>query len=178
MIFFLETVQTFRDYLFMNFSSLQFISVTQSYPTLCNCTDCSMPGIPVHHQHLELAQTHVDQVSDAVQQSHSLSTLSPPIFNLSKPQDLFWWVSTSHQVAKVLELQLQQQSFQRMFRTVFNLELLVWMPYSPQHHSSKASILRFSAFFMVQHSHPYMTTGKTIALTRRTFCQQSNVSSF
>ena len=89
MIFFLETVQTFRDYLFMNFSSLQFISVTQSYPTLCNCMDCSMPGIPVHHQHLELAQTHVDQVSDAIQQSHSLSALSPPIFNLSKLQDLF-----------------------------------------------------------------------------------------
>ena len=58
-IFFLEIVQTLRDYLFMNFSSDQFISVTQSYLTLCNCMDCSMPGIPVHHQHPELAQNPV-----------------------------------------------------------------------------------------------------------------------
>ena len=70
-----------------------------------------MPGIPVHHQHLELAQTHVHQVGDAIQQSHSLSTLSSPAFNLSKPRGLFQWVSTLHQVAKVLELQLQHQSF-------------------------------------------------------------------
>ena len=85
----------------------QFSSVTQSCLTLCHPVDCIMPGLPVHHQLLELAQTHVLRVSDAIQPSHSLSSLSPPAFNLPWHQGLFQWVSSSHQVAKVLELQLQ-----------------------------------------------------------------------
>ena len=94
-------------------------SIAQSCPTLCNPMDCSTPGFPVHRQLLELAQTHVHQVSDAIQPSHPLSFPSPPAFNLSQHQGLFQWVSSSHQVAKVWELQLQHQSFQWIFRTDF-----------------------------------------------------------
>jgi len=93
-------------------------SVAQSCPTLCDATDCSTPGLPVHRQLPELTQTHVHWVGDAIQPSHPLSSPSPPAFNLSQHQGLFQWVSSSHQVAKVLELQLQYQSFQRIFRTV------------------------------------------------------------
>ena len=96
----------------------QFRLVTWSCPTLCDPMDWSMPGFPVHHQLLELAQTHVHQVSDAIQPSHPLSPPSPA-FNLSQHQSLFQWVGSSHQVAKVLELQLQHQSFQWIFRTDF-----------------------------------------------------------
>ena len=86
---------------------------------LCNPMDSSMPGFPVHHQPLELAQSHVHRVSDAIQPSHPLSSASPPAFNLSQHHGLFQWVSSLHQVAKVLELQLQHQPFQRTFRTDF-----------------------------------------------------------
>ena len=88
-----------------------FSSVSQSCPTLCDPMDCSTPGIPVHHQLPEFTQTHVHQVSDAIQPSHPLSSPSPPAFSLSHHQGLFQWVSCSHQVAKVLEFQLQDQSF-------------------------------------------------------------------
>ena len=74
--------------------------------------DCSTPGFPVHHQILEFAQTHVHWISDDIQPSHPLSSLSLPAFNLSQHQGLFEWVSSSHQVAIVLELQLQHQPFQ------------------------------------------------------------------
>ena len=94
------------------FSSVQFSSVAQSCPTLCDPVDCSMPGLPVHHHLLEFTQTHVHRVSDAIQPSHPLSSPSPPALNLSQHQSLFKWVSSSHQVAKALELQLQHQSFQ------------------------------------------------------------------
>ena len=90
----------------------QFSLVIQSCPTLCNPMDCSTPGFPVHHQLLELTQTHVHPVGDAIQPSHPLSSPSPPAFNLSQHQGLFQGVSSSHQVAKVLELHLQHQSFQ------------------------------------------------------------------
>ena len=89
---------------------LQFSSVAQSYPTLCDPMDCSMPDFPVFHHVLEFAQTHVHWVSDAIQPSHLLSLPSPPALNLSQHQDLFQWVGSSHQVAKVLEFQLQHPS--------------------------------------------------------------------
>ena len=82
--------------------SVQFSSVTPSCPTLCDLMDCSMPGFPV--QLPELAQTHVHRVGDAIQPFHPLSSTSPPTFNLSQHQDLFQRVSSSYQVAKVLEL--------------------------------------------------------------------------
>ena len=84
--------------------------------TFCRCMRCSMPGLPVHHQVLELLQTHVHRVGDAIQPAHPLSSPSPPAFNLSQHQGLSSWVSFSHQVAKVLKL--QHQSFQWTFRTV------------------------------------------------------------
>ena len=87
--------------------SVQYSLVAQSCPTLCNPMDCSTPGLPVHHQLPEFTQTHVHWVSDATQPSHPLSTPSPPALNLSQHQGLFHWVSSSHQVAKVLEFQLQ-----------------------------------------------------------------------
>ena len=85
---------------------LQFSSVTQSCPTLCDPMNCSMPGLPVHHQLPEFTQTHVHQVGDAIQPSHPLLSPSPPAPNPSQHQSLFQWVNSSHQVAKVLEFQL------------------------------------------------------------------------
>ena len=99
------------------FSSVQFSSVTQSCLTLCDPLNRSKPGLPVHHQLLEFTQTHVHRVSDAIQPSHPLSSPSPPAPNHSQHQGLFKWVSSSHQVAKVLEFQLQHQSFQWTPRT-------------------------------------------------------------
>ena len=90
----------------------QLSSVPQLCLTLCNPMDCSMLGFPVLHQLTELAQTHVHQVGHAIQPSHPLSAPSLPTFNLSQHQGLFKQVSFSHQVAKVLEFQLQLQSFQ------------------------------------------------------------------
>ena len=102
---------------------IQYSSVTQSCPTLCNPMDSSIPGFPVHHQLLELAQIHVHQVSDAIQPSHPLSSPSPPGSNLSQHQGIFQWVSSLHQVAKVLEFQLQHQSFQLNIQDWFSLGL-------------------------------------------------------
>ena len=99
--------------------SIFFCSVAQSYPTLWDPIDCSMPSFPVHCQLLDFTQTHVHWVDDAIQQSHPLSSPSLPAFNLSQHQGLFKWVSSSHQVAKVLEFQLQHQSFQWIFRIDF-----------------------------------------------------------
>ena len=98
-------------------SLVQFSSVTQSCPTLCNPMNHSTPGLPVHHQFLESTQTHVHWVGDAIQPSHPLSSPSPPALNLSQHQGLFKWVSSSHQVATGLEFQLQHQSFQWTPRT-------------------------------------------------------------
>ena len=146
-------------------SEFQFSSAAQLCPTLCNSMNCNTPVFPVHHQLPALTQIHVHRVSDATQQSHPPS---PLIFNLSQHQGLFKWVSSLHQVAKVLEFQLQHHSFQWIFRTDFLLDRLVGSPcslwdsqeFSPTPHSSKASILWRSAFFTIQLSHPYMTTGK------------------
>ena len=111
-----------------------FIVVVQSlsWVRLCFPMDCSTPGFPVHHQLPELAQTHVHRVGDAIKPSHPLSSPSPPAFSLSQHQSLFQWVSSSHQVAKILELQLQHQSFQWIFRTHFFSDLLVRWSCSPR----------------------------------------------
>ena len=137
---------------------------------------CSTPGLPVHHQLPEFTQTHVHWVGDAIQPSHPLLSPSPPAPNPSQQQGLFQWISYSQQVAKVLEFQLQHQSFQEHpGLTSFRMDWLDLLAVQGtlksllQHHSSKASILQCSAFFTIQLSHPYMTPGKTIALTRWTF---------
>ena len=97
--------------------SVQSSSVVQSCLTLCDPMNHRTPGLPVHHQLLEFTQTHVHRVGDAIQPSHPLSSPSPPALNLSQHQGLFRWVSSLHQVAKVLEFQLQHQSFQWIPRT-------------------------------------------------------------
>ena len=94
---------------------VQFSSVAQSCPTLCNPMNCSTPGLPVHDQLPESTQTHVYWVSDAIQPFHPLSSPSAPALNPSQHQGLFKWVSSSYQVAKVLEFQLQHQTFQWIF---------------------------------------------------------------
>ena len=143
---------------------------------LCDPMDCSTPGLLVHHQLLEFTQTHDHHVGGAIQPSHPLSSPSPPTFNLSQHQGLFQWVSSSRHVAKVLEFQSQYQSFQWIFRLIsFRMDWLDLLAVQGtlksllQHHNLETSILWQSAFFIVQLSHPYMTPGKTIALTRQTF---------
>ena len=99
------------------YRKLQFSSVSLSCPTLCNPMNCSMPGLPVHHQLPESTQTHVPWVGDAIQPSYPLSSPSLPALNLSQHQGLLQWVSSPHQVTKILEFQLQDQSFQWTPRT-------------------------------------------------------------
>ena len=137
--------------------------------------DCSTPGFPIHHQLLELAQTYVHRVSDAIQPSHPLSSPSPPVFNLSQHQSLFQWVSSSHKVAKVLGaspstsilpinidwfplgltylISLMSKGLSRIFP-------------APQFKSISSWVL---CLLYGPISHPYMTTRKTIALTRQIF---------
>ena len=160
----------------LKITTYSFSSVAQLCPTLCNPMDRSTPGLSAHHQLPELAQTHVHWISDAIHLSDPLLSPSPPALNLSQHQGLFKWVSSLHQVTKVLEFQLQHQSFQDWYSGLISfgidgLDLLAvqgTLKSLLQHHSSKASVLQCSAFFMVQ-LHWYITTGKTIALTRQTF---------
>ena len=146
--------------MFLLLINIQFSSIAQSHLTLCDPTDGSTPGLPVHHQLLEFTHTHVHRVRGAIQPSHPLSSPSPTI-NLSQHQDLFKWVS-SHQVAKVLEFQLQHQSFKWKFRLIsFTKDWLDLLAVQGtlkslfQHHNLKASLLQCSAFFMAQLSHSY-----------------------
>ena len=113
---FLKSVSALQISSFVSFP-FQFSSVTQLCLTPWNPTNCSMPGLPVHYQFPEFTQTHVHWVSDAIQPSHPLLSPSPPAPNLSWHQGLFKWVSSLHQVGKVLEFQLQHQSFQWTPRT-------------------------------------------------------------
>ena len=114
------------------FAFYQFTSVAQSCSTLCNLMNCSTPGLPVHHQHPGFTQTHVHWVGDAMQPSHPLSSPPTPSFNLSQHHGLFQWVISSHQVAKVLEFQLQHQSLQWTPRTDLLWDGLVGSPCSPR----------------------------------------------
>ena len=155
---------------------VQFSSVAQSCPTLCLPMNCSTPGLPVHHQLLEFTQTHVHWVSDTIQPSHPLSSPSPPAPNPSQHQSLsnestlrmrwpkYWSfrfsIIPSKEIPGLISFRMDWLDLLAVQGTLRSLL---------QQHSSKASILRRSAFFTVQLSHPYMTTGKTIALTRWTF---------
>ena len=154
-------------------SESQFSSVAQSCPTLCNPMNCSTLGLPVHHQLPELAQTHVHRVGDAIQPSHPLSSPSPPAFNLSQHPGLFqfrirrpkYWsfsfsINPSNEYSGLISFRMDWLDLLAVQGTLKSLL---------QHHSSKASILQCSAFFIVQVSHLYMTTGETIALTRWNF---------
>ena len=118
----------------------QFSSFTQLCPTLCDPMDRSTPGLPVHHQLPEFTQTHVHWVGDAIQTSHPLSSPSPPALNHPQHQSLFQWVSSSHEVPKVLEFQLQHQSLQWTPRTDLLSDGLVGSPCSPRD-SQEASLI-------------------------------------
>ena len=159
-------------------TSVQFSSVAQSCLTLCNPMNCSTPGLPVHHQHPEFTQTHVHQVGDAIQPSHPLSSPSPlapnpippniKVFSNESTLHMRWpkyWsfscsISPSNEHPGLISFRMDWVDLLAVQGTLKSLL---------QHHSSKASILQCSAFFTVQFSHPYMTIGKTIALTRQTF---------
>ena len=156
--------------------SVQFTSVTQSCPTPYDRMDCSTPGFPVHHQLPQLAQIHVHRVTDAIQQSYPLLSPSPPAFSLPQHWGLYqesvlpirwpkYWtfsfsISPTNNYLGLISFRIDWLDLLAVQGTLKSLF---------QHYSSKASILRGSAFFRVQLSHPYMTTGKTIALTRQTF---------
>ena len=146
---------------------------------LCNSMDCSTTGFPVHHQLPEFVQTHVHWSGDAIQPFHPLSSPFPPAFNLSQHQGLFqsvlcirwpkYWsfsfsISPSNEYSGLISFRMDWLDLLAVQETLQSLL---------QHHGSKASILWHSAFFTVQLSHLYMTTGKTMDL-----CWQSNVSAF
>ena len=139
----------------------QFSSVSQSCPTVCDSMNCSMPGLPVHHQLPEPTQIHVHWVGDAIQPSHPLLSPSPPAPNPSQHQSLFQWVNSSQEVAKVLSFSIVP-SKEHLGLISFRMHWLDLLAVQGtlksllQHHSSKASILWCSAFFTVQLSHPYM----------------------
>ena len=139
--------------------SLSSCSVNQSVQslnhclTLCDPMDCSMPGFPVHHQLLELAQTHVHWVGYATQPFHPLSFPFPPALSLSQHQGRFQWVSSLHQVAKVLEL--QHQSFQWIFRTDFLEDWLVWSTCSPRDLQESSPTPQFKSINSSALSFPY-----------------------
>ena len=154
----------------------KFSSITQSYPALCDPVDRSTTGLPVHQQLPEFTQTHVHWVGDAIQPSHSLSFPSSPALNLSQHQGLFKWVSSSYQWPKYWSFGFNiGPSNEHPGLISFRMDWLDILAVQGtlnsllQHHSSKASILQHSAFFIVQFLHPYMTTGKTKALTGWTF---------
>ena len=138
--------------------------------------DYSTPGFPVHHQFPEFTQTHVHRVGDAIQPSHPLLSPSPPAFNLSQHQGLINESVLPIREGKYWCFSFNISPFNEYsglisFRMDWLLLLVIQGTLKSllQHHSSKASIIQHSAFFIVQISHPYMTTGKTIALTRQTF---------
>ena len=141
--------------------------------------------LPCPSQLLKLAQTHVFWVSDAIQPSHPLPSPSTPAFNLSLHQGLFQWVSSSYQVAKVLELQFQHQSFQWIFRTDFLYDGLVWTPCSPrdsqessptpQFKSIDSSVFSFLYGPVVTSIHDHW---KNHSFDPTDLCWQSNISAF
>ena len=135
--------------------------------------DCSTPGFPVPHHLPELVQIHVHWVGDAIQPSHPLSSPSLAL-NLFQHQGLFQWVGPLHQVAKGLEL--QHQSFQWIFKVDFLYSWLIWSPCSPRDSQESFATPQFESInssalilLYIQLSYPYMTSGKTIACTIRTY---------
>ena len=140
------------------YSAVSQSVVTQSCLTLCDPMNHSTPDLPVHHQLLEFTQTHVHWVGDAIPPFHPLSSPSPPALNLSQHQGLFRWVSSSHQVAKVLELQLQRQSFQWTPGTDLLLDGLVGSPCSPRDSQESSPTPQLKSINSSVLSFPYSPT--------------------
>ena len=162
-----------------SYSQEELVKIEIFLPLLlfsCNPMDCHTPGFPVFYYLPQFAQTHLDWVSYAIQQSHPLWPNSPLTSILSQHQSIFQWVDSLYQVTKVSDLQLWHQSFQRIFRVDFLEDWLVWFPCCSRGSQESFPVPQLksintwsSALFMVQLSYPYMTTGKTIALDRQTF---------
>ena len=153
-----------------------YSSAAQLCVTLLNPTDYSMSGFPVLHYLPQFSQTHVPWISDAIQPSHLLLPSSPLPLSLSQHQGLFQWISCSHQVAKVIGASASASVLPEYWGFIsFKIDWFDLLAVQGtlksllQHHSLKASIIWLSAFFIIQFSHLYMTTEKTIALTRWTF---------
>ena len=169
----------------MAYPSVQFSSVAQSFPTLCDPMNCSTPGLPVHHQLPEFTQTHVHLVNDAIQPSHPRSSPLPPAPSPSQHQGLFQSVNSSHEVAKVLEFQLQHHSLQRNPRADLLQNGLVGSPCSPtdsqesspapQFKSINTLVLSFLHSPTLTSIHDYW---KNHSLDWADLCWQSNVSAF
>ena len=152
------------------FLFIRISSVTQLCPTLCDPLDCSTPGFPVHHQFPEFTQTHAHWVGDAIQPSHPLLSPSAPpsifpsirvfsnelVLHIRWPNYWSFRISPSKEYSELISFRTEWFDLLAVQGTLKSLL---------QHHSSKASTLWCSAFFTVQLSHPYMTTGKIIALT-------------
>ena len=163
----------------------KFSSVAQSCLTLCDPMNRSMPSLPVHHKLPEFTQTHAHWVSDAIQPSHPLSSPFHPAPNPSQHQGLFQWVNSLHEVAKVLESQLQRQSFQWTPRTYLLQDGLVWSPCSPRDSQESSPTPQFksinSLLLSFLHS-PTLTSipdqWKNHSLDQTDLCWQSNVSAF
>ena len=157
------------------FACLQFSSVTQLCLTLFDSMNRNTPGLPVHYQLSESTQTHVHRVCDAIQPSHHLSSHSPPALNFFQHQGLFKWVSSLQRWPNYWSFSFNNSPSNEHPGLIFRMDWLDLLAVQRtlksllQQHSSKASVLLCSAFFIVQLSHPYMTTCKTIALLRRTF---------
>ena len=145
------------QWLIFQFSSVQFSSVAQSCPTFCDPMNCSTPGLPVHLQLPEFTQTHVHRVGDAIQPSHPLSSPSPHAFNLSQHQRLFQWVSSLHQVARILEFQLQHESF-LWIQIDFLQDWLVWSPCSARDSQESCPTPQFKSINSSVHSFLYNPT--------------------
>ena len=163
---------------------VQFSSVAQSCSTLCDPVNQNTPGIPVHHQLLEFTQTHVHWVGDAIQPSQPLLSPSPPAFSLSQDQGLFQWVRSSHQVAKVLEFQLQRRSFQWTPMTDLLSDGLVGSPGCPRDSQESSPTPQFKYINFLALSFLYSPTLTSIydywknhSLDETLFCQQRSVSS-
>ena len=139
--------------------------------------DCSTPGFHVHHQLLEPTQIHVHWVGDAIQPSHPLLSLSPPAFNISQDQGLFKWVSSSHQVAKVLEFQLQHQSFQWIFRTDLLWDALVGSPCSPRDSQESSQTPQFKSIHSSALSFLYAAAAANLLQSCLTLCDPIDGSS-
>ena len=155
-------------------------SVTHSCPTVCDPMDYSTPGLPVRHQLSEFAQTHVHWVGDATQPSHPLSCPSPPTLNLSQHRSLLQGVRWPNYWSLSFSIRPSSEYSGLISFRMDWLDLLAFqgtLKHCLQHHSSKASVLWCSAFFVIQPSHLYMTTGKNVT-DDTDLCWQNNVSIF
>ena len=164
---------------------ITFSQFSRSVVSLCDPMNRSTPGLPVHHQLPEFTQTHVHRVGDAIQPSHPLSSPSPPAPNPSQLQGLFQWVNCSHQVAKVLEFQLQHQSFQWTPRIDLLQDGLVESPSTPRDFQESSPTPRFKSINFSALSFlrsPTLTSihdhWKNHSLDQTDLCWQSNVSAF